>query len=125
MSKPAQGTFLWNELAAKDPAKSGKFYADLLGWETTEIPMPDGAYTIFKSGGNDSGGMYKIMPDHGPMPQAWMSYVAVDDVDAAAAKAKELGGSILAEPFDVPNTGRICIISDPDGATLGLMKPTG
>jgi uncharacterized protein len=128
MSGPAQGTFLWNELAAKDPAKSGALYADLLGWETAEVPMPDGTYTLFRSGGNDSGGMYQILPEHGPMPQAWISYVAVDDVDdvdAAAAKVKALGGEVLTEPFDVPNTGRICIITDPDGGTLGLMKPAG
>ena len=124
MSKPAQGTFLWNELAAKDPAKSGTFYTELLGWETTEVPMPDGTYTLFRSGGNDSGGMYQIMPEHGPMPRAWVSYVAVDDVDAAAAKVKELGGLVLTEPFDVPNTGRICLITDPDAATIGLMTPS-
>ena len=118
-----QGKFLWNELMAKDVKKSGAFYSGLLGWEAAEVDMPSGAYTMLKSGDEDRGGMFQITDEMGPTPQGWMAYIGVDDVDAAAAKTSELGGKVMREPFDVPGVGRICIISDPDGGMVGLMKP--
>ncbi len=118
-----QGKFLWNELMAKDVKKSSAFYTGLLGWEVAEMPMPTGVYTMLKSGDEDRGGMLQITDDMGPTPQGWMAYIGVDDVDAAAAKTSELGGKVMREPFDVPGVGRICIISDPDGGMVGLMKP--
>jgi predicted enzyme related to lactoylglutathione lyase len=54
-----------------------------------------------------------------------MAYVTVDDVDAAAAKVKSLGGTVLQEPFDLEGVGRICMIADPGGARLGLITPSG
>ena len=50
---------------------------------------------------------------------------SLEALDAGAQVTLTLGGEVLTEPFDVPNTGRICIITDPDGGTLGLMKPAG
>ena len=57
------------------------------------------------------------------IPPHWQPYVAVEDVDATTAKAKELGGSVLAEPMDVPTVGRIAVLRDPQGATFGIIKP--
>lgn len=120
--KPTHGTFCWNELMTRDTAKAGKFYSDLLGWNPTESDMPGMKYTLLKAGDKDAGGMMD-MPAEVPaeVPSYWMSYITVDDVDAAAAKAKELGGQVIKEPMDIPNVGRFCIIQDPTNATVGLI----
>jgi hypothetical protein len=57
------------------------------------------------------------------MPPLWQPYVAVDDPDQTTAKAKELGASALMEPMDVPKVGRLAVLSDPQGATFGIIKP--
>ena len=57
------------------------------------------------------------------MPPAWMIYLDVDDIDAAAAKIRSLGGMIFREPADVPGTGRFAIAADPQGAAFGLLEP--
>lgn len=53
--------------------------------------------------------------------QAGGGYVTVDDVDASAKQAEALGGKVLIEPRDIPNVGRFCVISDPQGATLSII----
>jgi hypothetical protein len=53
----------------------------------------------------------------------WVPYVAVEDVDATVAKAQELGGSAVIEGMDVPNVGRIAVLTDPNGAAFGIIKP--
>jgi len=63
------------------------------------------------------------MPSDVPdmVPAHWMAYIAVDDVDAAAAKLDSLGGTLIHGPQDIPNVGRFCIIQDPTGAAVGLI----
>jgi len=68
------------------------------------------------------GGMFQMGAEFGETPSHWMPYVAVDDVDAKAKQVAELGGKICVPPSDIPNVGRFCIITDPTGATLSLIK---
>ena len=89
------------------------------------MPMPDGGtYWILKSGDDMAGGLMN-MPAAAPAgtPPHWMAYIAVDDVDAAIGKVAGLGGNVLAEPFDIPNVGRMGVIQDPQGAVVSLMTP--
>lgn len=120
--KPAVGTFCWNELMTRDTEKAGKFYADLIGWNPTANTMPGMDYTIMKAGETDAGGMM-AMPAEVPaeVPSHWMAYITVEDVDASAAKTKELGGQVLVGPEDIPHVGRFCVIQDPTGAAVGLI----
>lgn len=55
------------------------------------------------------------------VPSYWRVYFAVEDVDAAHRKALELGAKELLEPQDFPG-GRFPIVSDPEGASVGLLK---
>ena len=124
MSK--HGTFFWNELATSDVRGAKGFYGKLLGWTSEEMPMADGsAYTVVKAAGGapqGTGGMMQ-MPKGAGMPDCWLAYVAVDDVDAVLAKAEKLGGAVALPAFDVENVGRIAHITDPSGARLGLITP--
>ena len=119
------GTFYWNELATSDVDGAKEFYSKVVGWTFDQMPMQDGGtYWILKSGDEMAGGLM-AMPAAAPegMPPNWMSYVAVDDVDEALAKAGDLGGAVIVEPFDVPEVGRIGVIRDPQGAVISLMTP--
>ncbi|MGD0614589.1 MAG: VOC family protein [Verrucomicrobiota bacterium] len=114
------GHVSWNELVTTDLAGAQTFYTGLFGWKAEAF----GAgmdYTLFKKGGTTVGGMMKC-PQPGA-PAHWLAYVTVGDVDASAAKAGKLGGTVVAPPFDVPEVGRIAVVLDPQGAAIGLFKP--
>lgn len=115
------GHFSWNELMTTDTSKSGDFLKKLLGWQSEEMPMSNGTYTVFKQGEAMVGGMMKITSDMGPIPPMWGSYVTVDNVDDSAGKATELGGKIIVPPTDIPSVGRFCSVADPTGAVLNLI----
>jgi uncharacterized protein len=116
--------FVHVELATTDLGKAREFYQNLFDWKLEDMPMEDGAmYTLVEVGDNDygvGGGMMKApMPG---MPSNWMAYVSVDDLEAATAKAKSLGGNVIRGITPVPGMGSFSIISDPTGAILGLWK---
>jgi predicted enzyme related to lactoylglutathione lyase len=119
-----QGVFVWDELGTSDVAGAESFYGDVFGWTTKDMGADYGGYKIFQRGSDDENGVGGLManPDSS-MPTAWHPYVAVDDVDATLTKTKELGGSTVLEPMDVPEVGRIAVIQDTTGAVLGLIKP--
>jgi predicted enzyme related to lactoylglutathione lyase len=116
------GKFCWNELVTSNVPAAKKFYAKLLGWKTQPFGRDAVGYTLFKKGKNNAGGMMKS-PKPG-CPAQWIPYVIVDDVNATAQKAAKLRGKVVMPPFDVPAVGRIAVLADPQGATIGIIKPT-
>ena len=121
--KSKHGTFCWNELMTHDMGGARKFYTELLGWGASDMPMAGGQYTVFKAAEAQAGGMMKIDPKWGEVPSHWMAYITVDDVDASTKKAEKLGGKVIVQPTDIPTVGRFSVISDPTGATVGLITP--
>lgn len=119
---PKNGTFCWNELSTKDLGAAKRFYTELLGWQLKESNAAGMAYNEIVVDGEHIGGMYEMTAEDGDRPSHWMSYVAVEDVDAKASQAAELGGKVCVPPTDIPNVGRFCVITDPTGATLSLVK---
>jgi uncharacterized protein len=121
----SHGKFYWNELMARDVAKAKKFYADTLGWSFEAMPMPEGGtYWVAKVGDEPVGGIFDSSgPVYVGVPEGWMPYIAVDDVDARAKKAVAAGAKIMKPAFDVPNVGRIIILQEPGGAGVGWMTP--
>ena len=119
---PAPGTFCWEELLTHDLEMSVRFYGELFGWTTKTMPIGDGEYTLFCRGSKDTGGCMKMPPEAGDAPAHWISYVAVEDVDASAAKVTELGGKIFVEPQDIPGIGRFSVAADPTGAMFAVYK---
>jgi predicted enzyme related to lactoylglutathione lyase len=116
------GNFCWDELLAVDPAASERFYTSLFSWTTQHMDMGEaGPYTLLSAGETQVGGLMKTQ---GPPVTCWLSYVHVADVDASAKKAAELGGTVLAGPFDIAGVGRSAVVSDPVGATIALYKRT-
>ena len=119
---PKHGNFCWNELMTRDLDGAEKFYSELLGWKTIDSGMPGMKYTLIKHDDKDAGGMMAMPPDiPEQVPSHWMTYIAVDNVDALAEKTKELGGTVMHGPQDIPGVGRFCVIQDPTGAAISLL----
>ena len=116
------GSFCWVELSTNDGAAARKFYTELFGWTIRDVPIGEGeVYTIFLNGDRDVAAMYAGSQGSGAPPN-WMSYVAVDNVDEAVIRAKELGGNVLAEPMDVGESGRMAVLTDSQGAAFAVWK---
>ncbi len=121
------GSFSWVELATSDPAAAKSFYSALFGWTPVDSPMgpgPEDVYTRFQLGGKDVGALYKMMKEQAAqgVPPNWLCYVTVASADEAAAKAKALGATVLAEPFDVVEYGRMAMLQDPEGAVFAIWQ---
>ncbi len=118
------GTIHWTELASGDPEAAAAFHARLMGWEIQRNPMGDEMpYWVMMQGEAPVCGIFAKTEEMAGLPDHWMTYVAVDDVDATAAEAEAAGGAVIRAPFDVPGVGRIAMIADPGGAVLGVMTP--
>lgn len=121
----SHGIFVWNELNSRDPDAARAFYAATLGWSFEPMPIEGGPdYWIIKMGAREVGGVFRLDgPEFDGLTDHWLSYIAVDDVDARLVAVKEAGGRALRDPFDVPGVGRIAIVQDSQGAVAGWMTP--
>ncbi len=122
----APGTFSWTDLNTTDQEAAKQFYADLFGWELTDMPVGEGfAYTMAAIDGQSVAAIAGQMPaqqDTGA-PPAWNSYITVEDADATAARATELGATVHAAPFDAIEAGRMAVIQDPQEAWFLIWQP--
>ena len=119
------GQFHWNELMTRDVEKAKKFYAETMGWTYDAMPMPGGGdYVIAMAGGAPAAGIFDISgADYKNVPESWMPYIAVDNVDERVKKATKAGAKVMKPAFDVPGVGRIVILTEPGGAGVGWMTP--
>jgi predicted enzyme related to lactoylglutathione lyase len=118
------GNFCWYELMTTDHKAAEAFYRGVLGWGAQDMNGPHGTYTILSAGETPVGGLMAMPPDvfaAGARP-GWGGYVAVDDVDAYAARVKEAGGAVHRGPADIPGIARFAVVADPHGATFMLIK---
>ncbi len=118
------GVFYWNELMAWDVERAKRFYGEAIGWSYEPMQVPDGTYWIIKAGDTTVGGMFQLsQPHHAGVPEGWMAYLAVDDIDARLERAVAAGGTVMRPAFDIPGVGRIAILKEPGGAGIGWITP--
>ena len=122
----APGTFCWPELSTTDQKGAVAFYRGLFGWDVKDQPMDPGEVcSMFEIGGKPVGAASSLRPQerqHGVLPH-WNVYVSVANADDVARRAGELGGSMLAPPFDVMDVGRMAVLQDPGGAVFCVWQP--
>src|SRR5260370_20503088 len=118
-----ENAFGWSELNARGADKAKPFYKKLFGWGEKNSDMAEGQqYTEFLLGGESiAGGMEMNPMVPAEVPSYWMPYFTVADVDKAHNKATDLGATAMLEPQEFPG-GRFSILSDPQGASFGLLK---
>jgi predicted enzyme related to lactoylglutathione lyase len=105
--------FVFMDLRTHDRDRSRAFYADLFGWRATE--------SLFMGAEGPWGGLTQLATDDERQPQ-WVPYAPVDDLDAALARAVDLGATSTRPRVDLPQ-GSVAVIEDPTGATLALWEP--
>ena len=118
------GVPCWVDTSQPDPDKALPFYEGLFGWAFEDV-MPDGSdipYFIGRIRGGDAGAVATV-PEGAPPMAMWNSYIWVDSADEAAAKARDNGGAVLGEPFDVMDSGRMAVLADPEGAVFNVWEP--
>jgi uncharacterized protein len=138
------GSINFNDLHTRDPEGAKAFYGAVFGWDTFEL---DGGFRTWTLPGygdylqrddpelrkrlEEAGGptgfedvvasLIQIPDDQPDTPPHWGLTFAVDDADAAAQKATELGGKVILPPMDAPWV-RMTVLSDPQGATFTASK---
>jgi predicted enzyme related to lactoylglutathione lyase len=117
------GTFSWVDLATNDPEGAKSFYGALLGWQYDDTPIGDDQfYSMAQVDGQNVAAIGPLQGGEG-IPPHWNCYVTVESADTTAQRAGELGATIVAEPFDVFDAGRLAVIQDPQGAMLSVWQP--
>ncbi len=120
----SEGHFTWYELVTTDMEAAKAFYSDVVGWGTQDASMPGMAYTLFTAGEMSVSGLISLPEDarkSGFRP-SWIGYVGVNDVDATAARIRELGGVVHVPPREVPDVSRLSIAVDPQMATIAVFR---
>jgi len=123
----SHGRFAWYELMTTDMEAARAFYTGVMGWSAWEASVPGRPYTLFTTAKAVVGGLMRLPEEAsrtGVRP-AWIGYVGVNDVDAAADRVERLGGIIHVPPTDVANISRFSVFTDPQTARLALFKWLG
>jgi hypothetical protein len=113
------GSFCWIELNTTDQNAAKTFYSSLFGWDPQDSPIGENEfYTMFNIGGRPAAAGFTMNAEQRAqgVPPHWGIYIEVENAEAAAAKAKQLGGTVVAPPFDVMDFGRMAVVQDPTGA---------
>jgi predicted enzyme related to lactoylglutathione lyase len=113
------GTFSWAELQTSDADRAKAFYGETFGWQYDDAPVPDGSvYTMALRDGKRVAALFES--DGQPH---WNCYVTVASADEAAKAAADHGATLVQEPFDVMDVGRMAVFTDPGGAALAVWEP--
>jgi predicted enzyme related to lactoylglutathione lyase len=120
------GVPCWVDTAQPDPEAALGFYGAVLGWAFVGCGSaagdPSGSHYVAQLRGKDVAGISSALPG-GALPRPeWVTYVAVESADAAAARARDAGGVIVVEPFDASPSVRIAVLRDPAGAAFGVWQ---
>ena len=114
--------FGWGELNARGVGSALPFYQQVFGWAPKDVGSPEQPYVEFQVGGRSIAGATEMNPMvPAGVPNYWLVYFAVDDVDGTHARATGAGATELLAPMDFPG-GRMSIVQDPQGAAFGLMR---
>ncbi|MFJ8309226.1 MULTISPECIES: VOC family protein [unclassified Streptomyces] len=122
------GSVSWIELYTTDGGAAKDFYRAVLSWETRDMPMGEGiVYTIAgPAGGGEStmhGGIMQLPDENLRRGSAseWHPYIEVEDCDATAARAQELGATVIIPAVDTEGVGRLAMLLDPFGAPFAVI----
>ena len=113
------GVPCWVDTSQPDPEAAVAFYSELFEWEFEDVMPPgsEGRYFIARIRGGDVAAVGSV-PAAAPPAAMWNTYVWVESVDETASTVRNFGGSVVMEPFDVMDAGRMAVFTDPEGAAF-------
>ena len=117
-------TLAWNELQTRDLPAARSFYQLVFGWTGSEVP-DSGGYVTFAAGDRTQCGLLQMNEMFEGVPPNWAVYFMVEDVAAAAARVRELGGQVLVGPNQAGEMGSFIAVRDPQGAVFTAMQFNG
>ena len=118
------GVPCWVETWHDDPEPAIRFYSGVLGWEAenTLPPDADGTFHICRLRGRDAAAIGSPIPDGAPPTPVWTTFILVESAEETSRKAKDAGGSVVVEPFESLEGGRLTILADPRGAAFAAWE---
>jgi predicted enzyme related to lactoylglutathione lyase len=117
----SNGKFVWYDLMTKNEEASLAFYAELIGWKSSTMDIGGMPYTLLRAGETTIGGLMNL--DAPDVPNHWVGYVQVEDIEATCALATELGGTVCVPPTEIPGVGRFAVLTDPQGGVISPLQP--
>jgi predicted enzyme related to lactoylglutathione lyase len=113
------GVPCWVDTTQPDPESAVEFYKGLFGWEFEDVmpPSSPGKYFVARIRGGDVAAA-SSQPEGAPPTAVWNTYVWVDSADEAASKVVDAGGTVLMDPFDIMDSGRMGAFADPEGTAF-------
>ena len=121
------GTPSWVDLATTDLAAAKAFYMGLFGWEATDVPSPEGAYSMFTKEGTAVGAVYAMSSEmlENEIPPHWATYITVANLEETLTRVEAAGGSVVQPPHEIAGSGRTAAVQDPAAAVFALWEPGG
>lgn len=117
--RPPVGSFCWSQLMTSDIERSVAFYRAVFGWDAA--PMGP-TMVVFNDATGRGRASAMLIPDGAPQPQAWLKYVAVEEVAPVVAAAQAAGATVMAPPTVMPGMGEFSVLIDPQGAAFAVWK---
>ncbi len=118
------GKFVWYDLLTSDVPAAKRFYGGVFGWEFKKMEGANDAYTMILNGGKAIGGIINMAEAKKVKGEQWLSYLSVPDVDVAARLVKQRGGTVLRDPIDFKDRGRVAVVTDPQGSLFVVVRST-
>jgi predicted enzyme related to lactoylglutathione lyase len=122
MADSARGRIVWYELLTTDMAAAEKFYSTVVGWTISAFDQSPQPYHMFNRAGEIPVGGVMTIPPGMNFPPHWGMYVAVDKLEEAVARIKQLGGNELGPVIEVPGVGRMQTMRDPQQAAFSVYE---
>ncbi len=119
------GSLCWADLSTPDAKRASDFDSGLFGWRVMADEKDKSGYLHIKNGEHFIGGIPPAAHRPPGVPPHWLAYFWVDDVDASAAKAKQMGANLYVPPMTIESVGRMAVIADPQGAVFAIFNSQG
>ena len=126
VTQRAPGAPSWADLSTTDDRAALEFYGPLFGWTNDPQEMGPGVfYHMKRIDGHSVAGIFKQGEEEQTrnIPPHWNAYFTVENADQTAQKAKDAGGTVLMEAFEVHDAGRMAVLQDPQGAVFNVWQP--
>ncbi len=120
---PGLGAFCWDSLTTSDVAGAKAFYNTVYGWTTEAFGPDEAGVFVFKRPDGNQVASLSTAPEG--MPTAWLTYVAVADLEAANVAVEKAGGKVFERRIDIPGIGAMSIVQDPQGAVISAFQGNG